>query len=245
MCYIYLPFSTIWQKFCHLYQNSCGFTKGSSMTNPKQSKLQLCLVTFGIIIGIVGILHGSAELLKGSLLVESHSVEALPVNWPNSAFYSLTRGSPVFSLLTGIPYYALGLLAISVSILLIVSSVTVLRVDRFGLFLFFLLSVGIFLFGAGRGTPVAISLPVLIVCVLFLLSTTKKNRSEPSKKRILTLFYAFYWSHIVSWVLFFPGLFILSFYQEIPFWLFVIAFGSMPFSSLGSLICGLMYDKTA
>ena len=214
------------------------------MTDLKMSRLQLCLVTFGVIIGIVGILHGSAELLKGPLLVESHSVEALPLNWPNSTFYSLTRGSPVFSLLTGIPFFALGLLAISVSILLIVLSLTVLRVDWVGLSLFFLLSAGVFLFGAGRGTPVAISLPVLIVCALFLLSTAKKSRSELSKKRILFLFYAFYWSHIVSWVLFFPGLFILSFYQEIPFWLFVIAFGSMPFSSLGSLICGHMHDRT-
>ena len=136
------------------------------MSASRISRLQLCLTTFGVVIGIVGILHGSAELLKGTMLVESRSVEALPVGWPNNAFYTLTRGSPVFSILTDIPFFALGLLAITVSIALIVLSLTVIRVNGFGLLLFFLLSVGVFLFGAGRGTPVAISLPVFVVCAL-------------------------------------------------------------------------------
>lgn len=174
-----------------------------------------------------------------------NSVEALPVDWPNSFFYALTKGSPVFSLLTGIPFYALGLLAITVSIALIVLSLTVLRVSVSGLLLFFLLSVGVFLFGAGRGTPVAISLPVLVVCAISLLQSGKKNRSDAGKDRILFLFNVSYWSHIASWFLSFPGLFILSFYQEIPVWLFLIAFASMPVSALGSLICGLMYDRSA
>jgi hypothetical protein len=215
------------------------------MTDQQFSKLQLCLVTFSIIIGIVGILHGSAEVLKGPMMVKSHSVEALPVDWPNSSFYSLTRGSPVFSLLTGIPFFALGLLAISVSITLIVSAITLMKVDYFGLGLFFLLSLGVFLFGAGRGTPVAISLPVLIVCGIALLNQTKKSRSDLNKRRILLFFNLSYWAHIISWALFFPGLFILSFYQEIPFWLFLVAFMSMPFSSLVSLIFGFMHDRTA
>jgi hypothetical protein len=201
-------------------------------------------MTFGVIIGIVGILHGSAELLKGTQLVERYSVEALPAGWPNSSFYALTKGSPVFSLLTGIPFYALGLLAITVSITLIVLSLTVVRVSPFGLTLFFVLSLGIFLFGAGRGTPVALSLPVLIVCILFLLSPGQKTRSDGSRRRILHFFNGFYWSHIASWVLFFPGLFILSFYQDIPIWLFLMAFASMPVSAVGSLTCGLFYDQS-
>jgi len=213
------------------------------MTVQKISRLELCLITFGVIIGIVGILHGSAELLKGSTLVESRSIEALPIGWPNSAFYEMTRGSPVFSILTGIPFFALGLLAITVSIALIVLSLTVIRLNRTGLCVFFLLSVGVFLFGAGRGTPVAISLAVLVVCTMFLLRSKKTTRSDASKHRINLVFNGFYWSHIASWILFFPGLFILSFYQAIPFWLFVVAFASMPISSLGSLISGLMYDR--
>ena len=209
-------------------------------------KIKLCLITFGIIIGIVGILHGSAELLKGSAFVESHSVSALPENWPNTNFNTMTRGSPVFSLLTGIPFYVLGLLAITVSVAFIVFSATLIRTQKLGvgLLLFTLCSVGIFLFGAGRGTPIAISLPLIVTGILLLIFTNKKERSERSKKTILSVFYFFYAMQISSWILFFPGLFVLSFYTEIPQALFFLAFMSMPVANLGVSITGFMYDRT-
>ena len=210
------------------------------------TKIRLCLTTFGVIVGIVGILHGSAELLQGSTLVESRSVEALPEGWPNSEFNSMTRGSPVFSILTDIPFYVLGILAISVSIALIVSSVTVIKNKemRVASLLFALLSVGIFLFGAGRGTPVAVSLPVVIAGLLSAANIRTTERSEQSKRRILTAFNSFYWLHIGSWILFFPGLFVFSFYAEIPTALFLFAFVSMPIGTLGALVFGYRYDKT-
>ena len=213
------------------------------------SKIQTCLVTFGVIIGIVGILHGSAEMLQGSTLVESHSVEALPEDWPNSEFYTVMRGSPVFSLLTGIPYYVLGLLAISVSTTLIVVSVPLLRggggLSVWGLSLFALLNVGVFLFGAGVGTPFAVGLPVLFFGALSMVMTKEKRRSDSSRRRILSSsFYLFYWLQILSWVLLFPGLFVLSFYGEIPQSLLLFDFWIMPISILGALITGLLYDKT-
>ena len=209
------------------------------------TKLRLCMVTFGVIVGIVGILHGSAELLQGSTLVETRSVEAMPEGWPNSEFYSMTRGSPVFSLLTEIPFYALGILAISVSTTLIVCSLTLMKNKgmRFASLLFAVLSVGIFMFGAGRGTPVAVSLPVVIAGLLSTVRTETRERSELEKRRILSAFNSFYWLHIASWILFFPGLFTFSFYAEIPTAVFVIAFVSMPIGTLGALIFGYQYDK--
>jgi len=210
------------------------------------TKIKLCLVTFGVIVGIVGILHGSAELLQGSALVESRSVEALPANWPTSGFYSMTQGSPVRSILTGIPFYVLGILAISVSTTLIVCSVTVFKREKLGvgMFLFALLSVGIFLFGAGEGTPVFISVPVIVTGILSIVRTGTKERSESNKSRILSAFNFFYWVHIFSWILFFPGLFVYSFYAEISTALFAFAFISMPIGAWGALIFGYQYDKT-
>ena len=67
------------------------------------TKVRLCMVTFGVIVGIVGILHGIAELLQGSEVVASRSVEALPQGWPNEEFNSMTEGSPVFTVLTDLP----------------------------------------------------------------------------------------------------------------------------------------------
>ena len=210
------------------------------------TKIKLCLVSFGVIVGIVGFLHGSAELLQGSALVESRSIEALPENWPNSEFYTLSSGSPVFSILTGIPFYVLGILAISVSTTLIVCAATVFRRGRLavGLLLFALLSIGIFLFGAGRGTPVIISAPVIIAGALSIVRTGIKERTESNKRRILSAFYFFYGLHIFSWILFFPGLFVFSFYAEISQALFLFAFLSMPIGLLGALIFGYQYDKT-
>jgi len=210
------------------------------------TKIKLCLVTFGVIVGIVGILHGSAELLQGSALVESRSVEALPENWPNREFYELSSGSPVFTILTDIPFYVLGILAISVSITLIVLSVTFFKKENLGvsLFLFGVLNVGIFMFGAGQGTPVIVSAPVIIAGVLSIIRTGRKERSESSKRTILHAFNFFYWLHIFSWVLFFPGLFVYSFYAEISPALFAFAFISMPIGTLGALIFGYQYDKT-
>lgn len=214
------------------------------MQTSRTSKIELCFVVFGIIIGIVGILHGSAELLKGSELITSHSVEALPQNWPNNEFYTLMKGAPVFSLLTEIPHYVLGLLAISISVALIVFLVNFFRLNHKRIFLFALFSLGIFLFGAGEGTPIAISLPLIIFGIVSIRFSKKKERSESGKRSLLYIFNLLYRLHIFSWILFFPGLFVFSFYQEIPQWLFLFDFMVMPISILGVLIAGLLYDKT-
>ena len=215
------------------------------MSTHKTSKIQLCFIVFGVIVGIVGILHGSAELLKGAELIQSNAVEALPKNWPNSEFYTLMQGAPVFSLLTGIPHYALGLLAISISLVLIVFSANFFKLDTKGILLFALISLGVFLFGAGQGTPITMSLPLVIFGIISLRFPDKKERSTSSKRRILSGFNLFYWLQIFSWILFFPGLFVLSFYQKIPQGLFLFDVMLMPISLLGAGILGLLYDKTS
>ena len=209
------------------------------------TKIKLCLVTFGVIVGIVGALHGSAELLKGATIVESRSVEALQEGWPNDGFYSMSSGSPVFTILTGIPFYALGILAISVSTTLIVFSLTVFKRQALwvGLLLFAVLNVGIFLFGAGRGTPVLISAPVIIAGIVSILRNRQTERSESSKRTFLYSFNFFYGLHIFSWVFFFPGLFVYSFYTEISIAVYAFAFASMPVGALGALISGILYDE--
>lgn len=201
-------------------------------------------MVFGVIIGIVGILHGSAELLQGSTLVESNSIPAMPENWPNPEFYTVMKGSPVFSIFTDIPYYVLGILAISISIALIVFSAKFFSLNAQGIILFTALSLGIFIFGAGEGTPFAISIPLIIFGVLSLLFPQKKERSESSKKFLSTSFKIFFWLQIFSWILFCPGLVMISFLGKIPQWLFLFDFLIMPISILGACITGYLLDKT-
>ena len=85
---------------------------------------------------------------------------------------------------------------------------------------------------------------MVIAGIVSIVRTGKKERSDLSKRRILYSFWFFYGLHIFSWLLFFPGLFILSFYTEIPTALFAFAFISMPIGVLGALIAGYLYDAT-
>lgn len=132
------------------------------------------------------------------------------------------NGAPVFSVLINIPHYVLGLLAIFFSVALIVFSVKFFRLNFKGVLLFAILSLGIYLFGAGEGTPIAVSFPLIIFGTILLLFPNKKERSKSRKRNILFGFNLFYGLQIFSWVLFFPGLFVLSFYQEIPPMAFLI-----------------------
>jgi hypothetical protein len=207
------------------------------------SKLKLMLVTVGVITGIIGILTGCLELLNGSLLVEGHNITALPDGWPNQEFYSKMQGMPVFSILTGIPYYVVGLLSIAVSITLIVCSLTVVEVSKFGVAIFSLLTVGVFCFGASKSIPIIEMLPA-IICAVLALTLKERQRSSSGKRKLLTLFNFFYWWNISSWVLFFPVIFVLSFYQEISEVLFKFMGMSMIIATSGGLISALLHDKS-
>lgn len=213
------------------------------MSKTTRSKIQLCLVSFGIIIGAVGILHGIPEILQGSNLVESNSIAALPENWPNSELFTVLNGQPAFSILTGISFSLLGILAIVVSTGLIIHSWFFLE-KRNGLLIFALLNVGVALFGAGIGTPIMMGIPLVIFGIISSRSKKKKERSESADKSNLLLFRICYALQIVSWILFFPGFVIISSLGKIPEALFMFDFMMMPVSILGALIFGLRYDNT-
>ncbi len=213
------------------------------MGENKNSKIQLCLSAFGIIIGAVGILHGIPEILKGSLLVEGFSVKALPENWPNRELFTLLDGQPANSILTGIPYSVLGILAIVVSTALIIHSLFFLE-KKYGLLVFGLLNIGIVLFGAGTGTPILMGIPLVIFSLISTRFNRKKERSPAGNRLNLLLFRIFFTLQIISWILFFPGFVIISSYGKIPEALFMFDFMIMPISILGALIFGLRYDNT-
>jgi len=209
----------------------------------KSSKHKLMVVTVGVITGIIGILSGSSQLLSGSLLIEGHNINALPLNFPNVELYSKMNGYGVFTLLTGIPYFANGLLAITASITLIVCCLTVVKISRSGVLYFFLLNVIILCFGASMSIPILEGFPAAGIALLALFMK-EKERKVSSKRKLLRLFNIFYWWNIFSWVLFFPVMFVWSFYGEIPQLMFMFMGLSMPVATIGALITGLMYDKS-
>lgn len=214
------------------------------MINTETSKLKLMVVTVGIITGIIGILSGSSQLLSGSILIEGNNIKALPLNFPNLDLYTKMNGYGVFTLLTGIPYFANGLLAITASITLIICCLTVVKISRSsGVLYFFLLNVVILCFGASMSIPILEGFPAAGIALLALFMKNKE-RNFSSQRKLLTLFNIFYWWNIFSWVLFFPVMFVMSFYGEIPQPLFMFMGLSMPIATIGALITGLMYDKS-
>lgn len=213
------------------------------MKSSDKSKIQLSLMTFGVIIGLVGLLHGGSELVQGSRIVETNSLKALAENWPNQYFYEKMEGEPAFSIITGIPFYLLGIMAIIASLAMIIHSW--FFIDRkHGLLIFTLLNLVVFFFGAGIGTPIAMGVPLVLFGIIATRFNKKKERSESENRLNLTLFKVFYWLQIFSWVLFFPGLVIVSSFGKIPEPLFMFDFMIMPISILGALIFGLRYDNT-
>ena len=213
------------------------------MSKTTKSKIQLCLVSFGIIIGAVGILHGIPEILQGSNLVESNSIKALPENWPNTELYTVLDGQPANSILTGISFSTLGILAIVISTVLIIHTLFFIG-KKYGLLIFALLNLGIALFGAGTGTPLLMGIPLVLFAVLAKRFNQKKERRPGANKLNLRLFRIFYGLQIFSWILFFPGFVIISSQGKIPEPLFLFDFMIMPISILGALIFGLRYDNT-
>lgn len=213
------------------------------MKSSEKSKIQLSLMTFGVIIGLVGILHGIPEIMQGSTIVDSFSVKALPENWPNAELYNLLQGQPANSILTGIPFYVLGILAILVSIALIIHSLFFLKSKK-GLLIFALLNIGIAFFGAGTGTPITMGIPLVIFALVSRKYNKKKERSESANNRNLLLFRIFFGLQVFSWLLFFPGFVIISSFGQIPEPLFLFDFMIMPISILGALIFGFRYDNT-
>lgn len=207
------------------------------------SKVKLIVVTVGVITGIIGILSGASQLMGGSLLIEGNSFNALPVDFPNPELYSKMNGYGVFTLFSGIPYFANGLLAITASVTLIVCCLTVIKISKSGVLYFFLLNVIVFCFGATISIPILEGFPAAGIALLALFMKNKE-RSISGKKNLLTLFNFFYWWNIFSWVLFFPVIFIMSFYGEIPQVMMIFMLFSMPVATIGALITGLMYDKS-
>ncbi len=213
------------------------------MKSSSKSKIQLSLTTFGVIIGLVGILHGIPEIMQGSTTVESFSIKALPENWPNAELYNLLQGQPANSILTGIPFYVLGIMAITVSIALIIHSFFFLSSKK-GLLIFALLNIGIAIFGAGTGTPITMGIPLVIFALVSRKFNKKKERSTFANNLNLLLFRIFFGLQVFSWILFFPGFVIISSFGQIPEPLFLFDFMIMPISILGALIFGYRYDNT-
>lgn len=213
------------------------------MNSFTDTKLGKSLRYFGVLIGLIGMTHGIPEILQGDSVVKTNNFNAFPDNWPNDHMFELLQGQPAVTILTDIPFYVLGILAILVSLALIVYSAFFLNARR-SLLVFSILNTCILLFGAGGGNPVLIGFPTILAVLIFRYVGKKKKRTDASDALTLKLFRVFLSMHMLSWILLFPGIFIIDGFGFKPDNLFFFAVMMMPISLLGTLIFAYRYDST-
>lgn len=205
-------------------------------------KAKLSLSTFGIILGIAGIEHGIGEFLQGSIKVGTHFFES----WPNNELYEILAGEPAFSLFTELTFTTLGILAIIVSSMLILCSIFLID-KRFGSFMFLILNICMFLFGAGFAGPIIMGIPIATFSTLLRNLNNERSRSDVSKKIIRISFFSFYFLSILSWFLMWPGFVLISYFYGFPsgteIIVYIVACISLT-SFIVTVILGMLYDRT-
>ena len=217
--------------------------KKEQMKKFTDTKLGKSLSYFGVLIGLIGLTHGIPEILQGEILVKTNRFNAFPDNWPNEQLFELLQGQPAVTILTDIPFYVLGILAVLVSLVLIIYSAFFLNAKH-SILVFSILNTGILLFGAGGGNPTLIGFPTIMAVLIFKYFGKKKKRTDANDALNLQLFRLFLSIHLFSWVLLFPGIFIVDGLGIKPDALFFFSVMIMPLSILGTLIFGYRYDNT-
>lgn len=169
------------------------------------SKTKLSVVTFSSILGIAGIEHGVGEILQGNIAPDSAFIRS----WPNNEHYAILGGEPAFTILTGIPMYITGILAILISILTILLTVFYAKQKNSGL-IFTGLVISLFLFGGGMAGPVLIG--TLLSWAIFNMNS---GSQQYKKKRIIwkplkSIWRPVFTISIIGWFSLWPGLVLLS-----------------------------------
>jgi hypothetical protein len=155
-------------------------------------------MAIGILAGIMGIEHGTGEVLAGYRPTESIFI----LSWPDSAFFEIMSGEPAMTVVPN--YFITGLLAIffsSIFLFVLVRS----GFDRKAPAVLFALLVLMLLTGGGFGPPVLGTIAVLIA--LKRNSPLKTWSKLPSKlQSVLSVLWP--WSFgicMIGWLMIFPG----------------------------------------
>lgn len=169
------------------------------------NKKRLSISTFGAILGIAGIEHGIGEILQGKRKPEG----AFFQSWPDNNLYNILAGEPAFTVLTNLPLFITGVIAVIISLLLITWAAFYIE-SKYGGPILLGLTFCQFLFGAGIAGP-------LLIGIIISLTATKINSASNWWKNHHTLRNTFIpvWKYaypisIVSWFSMWPGLVIFG-----------------------------------
>ncbi|MGB7537362.1 MAG: hypothetical protein WBM17_02370 [Anaerolineales bacterium] len=161
---------------------------------------RIMLSTFGAVMGLAGIEHGTGEVLQGNTAPGG----LMFPSWPNAAFFRSLNGEPAISLVPNL--LATGILAILFSLIFAIWSIGFIRARRSGRILIGL-SIAMLLTGAGVFPPL---FGILIGAGASTLHSSPKARRsrllENASQIMGSLWPWFFGASVISWLAMIPGI---------------------------------------
>ena len=169
------------------------------------SKTKLSISTFSSILGIAGIEHGVGEILQGNIKPDSFFIKS----WPNNKHYDILAGEPAVTILTGIPIFITGIIAILISALIIFWAIFYAK-QKHSVMIFIGLVVSLFLFGGGIAGPLLMG--TLLCWAVFKMNSGFQQYKKESLlwKPLKSLWKIVFPIAIIGWFSLWPGLVLLS-----------------------------------
>jgi hypothetical protein len=167
---------------------------------------RILISTFGALVGLIGIEHGSGEVLQGSVAPSGIMI----LSWPTSAFFHILGGEPALTVLPNL--LLTGIVAILFSLAYLVWAVLFVQRKKGGLILM-LLSIAMLLFGGGVFPPVfGIILGAAATRINAPLTWWRLHLSPGLRHFLLRLWPWSFGACVISWLSMFPGVAMLSYF---------------------------------
>ena len=118
--------------------DSSGFLEKLKLSNATK----MVVAMFGVLIGFAGVEHGIFEVLQGNTIPEGIFVDAIGPDWK----FWMDASEPTLTLIPN--FLVTGLVAIMLGVIMIIWSTKFME-RKYGTAIFFLIGIGLFLFGGG------------------------------------------------------------------------------------------------
>jgi hypothetical protein len=194
---------------------------------------RVLISTFGALVGLIGIEHGSGEVLQGNAAPSGIMI----LSWPGSAFFQVLGGEPALTIIPDL--LITGILAILFSLAYLVWAILFIQRKHGGLILI-LLSIAMLLFGGGIFPPVfGIILGAAATRINAPLTSWPYHLPTGLHQILERMWPWLYGACVTSWLGMFPGMPILSYFfgvydTTLIFTLLICMFGFLLLASLAA-----------
>lgn len=166
----------------------------------------LTVATFGALAGLVGIEHGTGEILQGSVA----PVGLVILSWPDAPFFESLAGEPAMTLLPNL--LLAGVLSCLFSLAYLITAVRFSHRRNAPAALLVLAAI-MLVVGAGFGPPVLGGIVALAATRIRRPLNAKRIRLPGSLQTLLAQLWPWtYGAALLTWLLLFPGLGLLAYF---------------------------------